>query len=95
VFWLLAGMLGAAEDPHGVVRAASGNQGLSHHPSQEQPGGTRAAAAPGFGHLPGDSARLRLDWDMGHGWPGRALGSWRLALLRCRWDRGFHMKSNL
>jgi len=76
------------------VRAGPGSQGPSHRPSQEEgsQGGTRTA--PAIGHLPGDRDR------QGHGplgrpgsmgpmaGQGRAVGSWRAALLRRRWGRG-------
>jgi len=53
-------------------------------------GGTGAAPAPGAGLLPGD--RPRPGWDVGPlqqgPGPGRAVGSWRWALLWHHWGRG-------
>lgn len=55
-----------------------------------QPGGTRSAPTLGTGHLPGDKPRLGGDVDPSQPgpWPGRAVGSQRLALLQhCCRDR--------
>ena len=59
---------------------------LESREGQRTPG---AATALGIGHHPGDRDGPKLGWDMGPQvdppqqglWLGRAVGSWRLALL--------------
>lgn len=48
-------------------------------------GAVGATPSPAFGHFPGDGDRPRLDRAVER--QGRAVRSWRLALLRCHWGR--------
>lgn len=74
---------GAAKPPVGW------GAGRTHQSSPVPPLQPGAGTLQGMGHLPGDGPRT--GWDVGPirqvPWLGRAVGSWRWALLRHRWGR--------